>query len=233
MNYQELQSYLKENNVEISDEQITMFSTYSSMLKEWNEKFNLTAITDESEIIEKHFLDSLILGKYVDLSNKKVLDIGTGAGFPGIPLAILFPTAKISLSDSNRKKITFLNEVVKQLNLKNVTVIQSRIEDMNKYKDSFDFITARALKALNILVELAIPLCKVHGSLLAYKGAIYNEEINEAKNALKCLDAKVSNTFAYTLGESKDQRAIVVVEKVKPTKHKYPRVYSLIASKPL
>ncbi|MCQ3035277.1 MAG: 16S rRNA (guanine(527)-N(7))-methyltransferase RsmG [Bacilli bacterium] len=233
MNYLQLQEYLKNEGIKISDEQLTMFSTYSKMLKEWNEKFNLTAITDEEEIIEKHFLDSLILGKYVNLSNKKVLDIGTGAGFPGIPLAILFPNANISLSDSNGKKITFLNEVVKELNLKNVTVIQSRIEDMAKFKDQFDYVTARALKALNILIELAIPLCKVHGSLIAYKGPNYVEEIHEAKNALKCLDAHVGDCHQYTLGESKDSRAIVLVWKAKPTKHRYPRNYSLIASKPL
>ena len=173
------------------------------------------------------------MAKYINLDNKKVLDIGTGAGFPGIPLAIIFPNASFYLSDSNGKKITFLKEVVKQLNLNNVTIIQSRIEEMNKYRDQFDYVSARALKQLNILIELAIPLCKINGSLIAYKGPNYVDEIDLSKNALKQLDAVIDNSYLYSLPESQDKRSIVVVKKIKATKHRYPRNYSLIATKPL
>ena len=183
MNYLDLQKALLNEGIDVSDNQLALFQQYSSLLISWNEKFNLTAITDEKQIIEKHFLDSLFLAKYINLDNKKVLDIGTGAGFPGIPLAIIFPNASFYLSDSNGKKITFLKEVVKQLNLNNVTIIQSRIEEMNKYRDQFDYVSARALKQLNILIELAIPLCKINGSLIAYKGPNYVDEIDLSKNA--------------------------------------------------
>ena len=193
MNYLDLQKALLNEGINVSDNQLALFQQYSSLLISWNEKFNLTAITDEKQIIEKHFLDSLFLAKYINLNNKKVLDIGTGAGFPGIPLAIIFPNASFYLSDSNGKKITFLKEVVKELNLNNVTIIQSRIEEMNKYRDQFDYVSARALKQLNILIELAIPLCKINGSLIAYKGPNYLDEINLSKNALKQLDAVIDN----------------------------------------
>ena len=233
MNYLDLQKILLNEGINVSDNQLALFQQYSSLLISWNEKFNLTAITDEKQIIEKHFLDSLFLAKYINLDNKKVLDIGTGAGFPGIPLAIIFPNASFYLSDSNGKKITFLKEVVKELNLNNVTIIQSRIEEMNKYRDQFDYVSARALKQLNILIELAIPLCKINGSLIAYKGPNYVDEINLSKNALKQLDAVIDNSYLYSLPESQDKRSIVVVKKIKVTKHRYPRNYSLIATKPL
>ena len=233
MNYLDLQKALLNEGIKVSDNQLALFQQYSSLLISWNEKFNLTAITDEKQIIEKHFLDSLFLAKYINLDNKKVLDIGTGAGFPGIPLAIIFPNASFYLSDSNGKKITFLKEVVKELNLNNVTIIQSRIEEMNKYRDQFDYVSARALKQLNILIELAIPLCKINGSLTAYKGPNYVDEINLSKNALKQLDAVIDNSYLYSLPESQDKRSIVVVKKIKATKHRYPRNYSLIATKSL
>ena len=233
MNYLDLQKILLNEGINVSDNQLALFQQYSSLLISWNEKFNLTAITDENQIIEKHFLDSLFLAKYINLDNKKVLDIGTGAGFPGIPLAIIFPNASFYLSDSNGKKITFLKEVVKELNLNNVTIIQSRIEEMNKYRDQFDYVSARALKQLNILIELAIPLCKINGSLIAYKGPNYVDEINLSKNALKQLDAVIDNSYLYSLPESQDKRSIVVVKKIKATKHCYPRNYSLIATKSL
>ena len=199
MNYLDLQKALLNEGINVSDNQLALFQQYSSLLISWNEKFNLTAITDEKQIIEKHFLDSLFLAKYINLDNKKVLDIGTGAGFPGIPLAIIFPNASFYLSDSNGKKITFLKEVVKELNLNNVTIIQSRIEEMNKYRDQFDYVSARALKQLNILIELAIPLCKINGSLIAYKGPNYVDEIDLSKNALKQLDAVIDNSYLYSL----------------------------------
>ena len=216
----------------LSNEQIRQFDLYRKLLLEWNEKFNLTAITDEEEIEEKHFIDSLLPTKFVILNKGKLLDIGSGAGFPGIPLAIYQPNLKVTLLESNGKKVSFLNEVVKQLDLKNVTVSNGRAEDL-KVRSSFDYVTARAVKSLNILVELSIPFVKVHGTLLAYKGDRADEEINEAKSALRKLNAKLIEKHLYRLPKSQDNRNLLVILKEKEVQKKYPRNYSEIIKNPL
>lgn len=220
------------NEFNLSNEQIQQFDLYCKLLLEWNEKFNLTAITDEEEIEEKHFIDSLLVTKFVNLNKGKLLDIGSGAGFPGIPLAIYQPNLKVTLLESNGKKVSFLNEVVKQLDLKNVTVSNGRAEDL-KVRSSFDYVTARAVKSLNILVELSIPFVKVHGTLLAYKGDRAVEEINEAKSALRKLNAKLIEKHSYRLPKSQDNRNLLVILKEKEVQKKYPRNYSEIIKNPL
>ena len=216
----------------LTKEQISSFAKYRDLLLEWNEKFNLTAITDPDEIEEKHFIDSLYLDRYVELNNKTLLDVGSGAGFPGIPLAIAHPNLKITLLESNGKKVTFLKEVVKQLELKNVDIIQGRVEELNK-RESFDIVTARAVKELNILLEISFYLVKVGGMFVAYKSSGIDEEISNAKKAFKMLEINKTIKYEYNLPKSKDNRVLLVIFKDKTTKKKYPRNYSEIVKAPL
>lgn len=214
------------------DSKISLFEKYRNLLLEWNEKFNLTAIKDLDEIEEKHFVDSLYLDKFVSLENKTLLDVGSGAGFPGIPLAIAHPNLKVFLLESNGKKVSFLKEVVKQLDLKNVEVIQSRAEEFLD-KERFDIVTARAVKELNILLEICIPLVKIGGTFAAYKSSAVDEEISRTKHAYKVLDITKVERFDYQLPNSKDNRVLLLIFKTKPTKKKYPRNYSEIVKAPL
>lgn len=216
----------------LSQEMLNKFSKYRDLLLEWNEKFNLTAITDKDEIEEKHFIDSLSLDKYVDLDDKTLLDVGSGAGFPGIPLAIAHPTCKVHLLESNGKKVKFLNEMVKELELNNVTVINVRAEEYNK-RESFNLVTARAVKELNILLEICFHFVKVGGQFIAYKSSNINNEIENAKHAYKVLDITETKQVEYFLPKSKDKRVLLMISKTKPTKMKYPRNYSEIVKAPL
>lgn len=212
--------------------QIDAFEKYENLLLEWNEKFNLTAITKPEEIEEKHFVDSLEILKYFDLKNKTLLDVGTGAGFPGIVLAIAEPKLKVTLLESNGKKVSFLKEVISQLKLKNIDVVQGRAEVL-KQRENFDVVTARAVKELNILLEIAFHLVKVGGSLIAYKGSNGEEEVKKAAHALKALQASDVRVINYELPVSKDGRTLVEVKKNIHTIKKYPRDYSEIVKKPL
>lgn len=216
----------------LSDEQIEKFEKYRNLLLEWNKKFNLTAIIDPDEIEEKHFIDSLIVSDFIDLSKGKLLDIGSGAGFPGIPLAIAFPNLKITLLESNRKKVSFLNEAKVQLGLENVTISMGRAEEL-KQRDYFDFVIARAVKQLNILAELSLPFVRVHGLLLAYKGSNAEVELEEAKSALIKLNSSIKFIKSYELPFSKDNRKLLVISKNKSCQKKYPRNYSEICKQPL
>lgn len=212
--------------------EIDMFSKYLSLLLEWNEKFNLTAITDKDEIEEKHFIDSIELAKYFDLKNKTLLDVGSGAGFPGIPLAIVEPTLKVTLLEATGKRVTFLKEVVKQLGLKNVEVIQGRAEELGT-REKYDFVTARAVKELNILLEICFYLVKVNGTFVAYKSSNVDNELNNAKHAMKCLGVEEYKKFEYSLPNSKDNRVLLGILKKNKTLKKYPRHYSEISKSPL
>lgn len=217
---------------QLTDEQINQFNLYRDLLLEWNEKFNLTAITEKDEIEEKHFIDSLLPTKFYSFKKGKLLDIGSGAGFPGIPLAIFLPDLNVTLLESNGKKVTFLNEVVNRLQLKNVKVINGRAEDL-KLRSSFDYVTGRAVKSLNIFVELGLPFVKVHGVLLAYKGDHAEEEILEAKSALRKLNSAIVSKYSYSLPKSQDNRNLLVILKQKEVQKKYPRNYSEIIKNPL
>ena len=216
----------------LNKEQISKFETYLDLLLEWNEKFNLTAITDKDEIEEKHFIDSLELFKYFDVKNKTLLDVGSGAGFPGIPLAIVEPSLKVTLLESNGKRVSFLKETVKVLDLKNVDIIQGRVEELGT-REKYDFVTARAVKELNILLELCFYLVKVGGSFIAYKSSGVEEEILNAKHALKCLQIEEFKKFDYYLPKSKNNRVFLGILKKNKTQKKYPRRYSEIVKQPL
>ena len=216
----------------LNQDQISKFQRYLELLLEWNEKFNLTAITDKDEIEEKHFIDSIELVKYFDLKNKTLLDVGSGAGFPGIPLAIVEPTLSITLLESNGKRISFLREVVKDLNLKNVEIIRGRAEELGT-REKYDIVTARAVKELNVLLEISFYLVKVGGCFIAYKSTGVDEEISNAKHAFKCLQINEYKKFDYFLPKSKNSRVFLGILKKFKTQKKYPRRYGEISKSPL
>lgn len=216
----------------LSEMQIGKFEEYLSLLLEWNEKFNLTAITDKDQIEEKHFIDSIILKKYVSLKGKTLIDIGSGAGFPGIPLAIIEPDLKVTLLESNGKKVSFLKEVVSKLSLTNVEIVQGRAEELGA-REKYDIVTARAVKELNVLLEISFYLLKVGGSFVAYKSSNIDNELNNAKHAFKCLLISDYKKFDYCLPKSKDTRVLLEILKKNKTIKKYPRHYSEITKQPL
>lgn len=199
------------------------------MLLEYNKKFNLTAIKTEEEIYLKHFYDSLTLVKGVDLTkNLKILDIGTGAGFPGLVLKIFYPELEITLLDSNHKKIMFLEQVIKRLNLKNITCLNTRAENLpNNYREYFDIVTSRAVAHLRILSELSIPYLKVNGKLIAMKG-ISETEIEESEKILTELNSNILEVIKFNLPIEGSNRSLIIVEKEKETDKKYPRSYDKI-----
>lgn len=216
----------------LSKEQISKFEKYLDLLLEWNKKFNLTAITDKEEVEEKHFIDSISLLKYFDVKNKTLLDVGSGAGFPGIPLAIVEPTLKVNLLETTGKRVKFLQVVVKELGLTNVEIIQGRAEEQ-KEREKYDIVTARAVKELNILLELCFYLVKVGGMFIAYKSSGIDEEILNAKHAFNCLEIDSYKKFDYLLPKSKNSRVFLGILKKNKTLKKYPRRYAEIIKSPL
>ena len=206
-----------------------------NLLLEWNEKINLTAITDPNEVILKHFIDSLTINKYIK-ENSTLADVGTGAGFPGIPLKILRPDLKITLVDSLNKRINFLNEVINKLNLVNIETVHSRIEDFGKdkkYRESFDFVTARAVANLAVLSEYLLPIAKVGGQCVCMKGSSVEEELSNGKNAIKVLGGKIKNIDEFVLPDSDMSRNVIIIDKIKNTPNKYPRKAGIPVKEPL
>lgn len=220
-----ISSYGKEISIEFSNIKIEKFYKYMNLLIEWNEKINLTAITEPKEIIIKHFIDSLTVLK--DIKGKNTLvDVGTGAGFPGIPLKIMDEEIKITLLDSLNKRINFLNEVINQLDLKNIETIHSRVEEAGKnkkYRERFDIATARAVANLATLSEYMLPLVKVGGKSICMKGSEVSEELQNSKKAISILGGEIENIDNFQLPKSDMMRNIVIIKKVKNTPNKYPR----------
>ena len=235
MNKEKLSSFIKDELLkDVSEEVLNKFETFENLLLEWNEKFNLTAIKDKEEILEKHFIDSLYLLKYLDIKkHSSFLDVGTGAGFPGIVLAIMKPGVTFTLVESNNKKVSFINEVRSKLHLNNVFILKGRIEELTALRSNFDYASARAVSPLNILIELIIPYLKVKGIFIAYKGSMVDIEIKQSSRALHCLDSELIQKETYSLPYSKDGRSLLFIEKKKENKKKYPRPYGEIVSKPL
>lgn len=237
MEFKEFRVKLKEKaneiNINLDDEKKEKFYYYMNLLIEWNEKINLTAITEPDEIILKHFIDSLTIEKYIK-DNAVIADIGTGAGFPGIPLNIVNSDSKYVLVDSLNKRINFLNEVIEKLELNNIQTIHSRVEDFAKNnREKFDIATSRAVAQLNILLEYLLPLVKIGGICICMKGANIKEEIENSKNALEILGGKIEKIEEITLPGSDIKRNIIIVKKVKNTPNKYPRKAGIPSKEPL
>lgn len=222
-------------NIDLTDMQAEKFYTYMKLLLEWNEKINLTAITEPEEIIKKHFIDSLTIKKYIN-DNSYVIDVGTGAGFPGIPLNIVSSTNKIVLLDALNKRLNFLNEVIKQANLENIKTIHFRAEEAGKnkeYREKFDIATSRAVAPLNILVEYLLPFVKIGGKCICMKGSNIGEELENSKNAINILGGRIENIESFTLPESNIARNIIVISKVNKTLEKYPRKAGTPSKEPI
>lgn len=228
-----LQEKAKLINIELEENQIEKFYNYMNLLLEWNEKINLTAITEPNEVLLKHFIDSITILKYIE-NNMQVVDVGTGAGFPGIPLNIVNNNVNYTLVDSLNKRINFLNEVIEEVELKNINAVHSRIEDFAKNnKEIFDIATSRAVASLNILLEYLLPLVKVGGICICMKGSNAKEEIESASKALEILGGKIEKVEEITLPESDIVRNIIIVRKIKSTPNKYPRKAGTPSKEPI
>ncbi len=214
---------------DLSVEQEKAFDIYFDMLVDWNKKMNLTGIEDEKGVYVKHFLDSLMLGRKLDVTNCSLLDVGSGAGFPGIPLKIVFPSLKLTIIDALKKRITFLEALTSALEI-DAELIHGRIEEHGQ-KEAYDIVTARAVASLNMLGEFCIPFVKKGGHFIAYKSYRYKDELDTAKDALDLLGAKLSNLWDFTIDGH--FRTLLVFEKNKETPRKYPRAFNKIKSKPL
>ena len=233
MEKNELLRLINDEEINCSNEQVDLLFAFMDKTLEANEKFNLTAITDRDQFIEKMLFDSAIVLKDVDLDGKSIIDVGTGAGFPGVVVKILNPKADVTLLDSTNKKINHLNETAKELNLKVNTVCDRAELFALANRDKFDFATARAVAPLSILLEIIMPIVKVGGYFLAMKGADYESEINSAKQAFKKLNCSIESIYECELPVSKEKRAIIRIKKEGPTNKKYPREYKEIKRLPL
>ena len=220
---------LKTLDITITDEKYDKFVMFYEILIEWNKNINLTAITNFEEVFLKHFYDSLCLVKGVSLTNQRLLDVGSGAGFPSIPLKIVFEDLDITIIDSLNKRIKFLDSLTKSLNI-DVRLIHGRVEE-HKFKNHYDIVTARAVSNLRVLTELCLPFVNVGGLFIALKGPKYKEELEESKNAVKVLGGKLLKTLEYEVDNQK--RALVLINKITNTEKQYPRIYGKIKSKPL
>ena len=227
--------YAKSMNMTIDEDKIKKFYLYMQLLIEWNEKINLTAITEPKEVIIKHFIDSLsIWGEIKD--NSKIIDVGTGAGFPGVPLKIAFPHLEACLLDSLKKRVNFLEETFALLKLENITAIHGRAEEFAKnkaYREQYDLCVSRAVSNLATLSEYCLPYVKVGGNFISYKSGTVQEELQQAEKAVKILGGKIQDVVYFNLPDSEIQRSLVVIEKMKPTPGRYPRKAGTPLKEPL
>jgi 16S rRNA (guanine527-N7)-methyltransferase len=236
---EEFVQVLKRYGVELSIKQQEQFAKYFYLLIEWNQKINLTAITEEKEVYLKHFFDSLLpifLGEFLDKNLSTLLDVGAGAGFPSIPMKILLPNLNVSIIDSLSKRIKFLKELEKQLNLKKVFFHHGRAEDFGqdlKFRAKYDFVTARAVARLNVLSELTLPFVKKGGYFTALKASKAIKEVEEAKAAIALFGAQIVDIKEYQLPAVGDSRFLIIIKKCKETPNKYPRKAGIPNKKPI
>ena len=227
MNEQQFVDKLSEKGIELSPRQLEQFKLYFETLVEWNEKMNLTAITDKEEVYLKHFYDSISPSFFIDFDQEiSLCDVGAGAGFPSIPLKICFPSIKLSIVDSLNKRITFLQTLTNELGLENVNLYHDRAETFGKsaeHREQYDFVTARAVARLSVLSELCLPLVKKGGKFIALKGAGADDELLAGKKALTILGGKMNQDFYFQLPKEDSKRHIILIDKVKETPRKYPR----------
>ena len=229
------EKYLDEIQIKLNEKQIIKFYNYMNFLIEWNEKINLTAITEPEEIILKHFVDSLTISKYIE-KNAKLIDVGTGAGFPGIPLKIYREDIEITLLDSLNKRINFLNDVIEKLELSKISTIHGRAEEVahkKEYREKFDVATSRAVANMSTLSEYLIPFVKVKGIVIAMKGNDVKQEIDESKKAINLLGAEIIKIEEFNLPNTEMKRSVVLLKKQQKTLAKYPRKPGMPAKEPL
>lgn len=223
--------------IALSEAQTDQFMQYLSLLLEWNEKMNLTAITDPVEVVQKHFIDCISVLPHLDLQGgETMIDVGTGAGFPGVPLKIASPALQVTLLDALQKRLTFLDTLTQSLDLYDVTLVHSRAEDGGQNPDlreQFDLCVSRAVANLAVLLEYCLPFVKVGGKLAALKGPDAAQEIEQAQNALQILGGKVTAVIPITIPQTDLQHQLVLVEKIAPTPQRYPRKAGKISKKPL
>lgn len=233
--FEKLKLKVNKLNIKLNDKQLEKFYNYMIILLKWNENINLTAITEPEEIITKHFIDSLTVAKYIE-NNSKIVDIGTGAGFPGIPLAIVNDSSSFTLVDSLNKRINFLNEVTNNIELKNVTTIHNRAEEFGnnkQYREMYDIAVSRAVARLNILVEYLLPAVKIGGKCICMKGSDVQEEIVESKKAIELLGGKIEKIEEFYLPDTNIKRTIIIINKIKNTPSKFPRKAGMPTKKPI
>ncbi len=231
-----LKKYASEYDIEINPELSDKLEIYGRLLKEWNDKINLTAIKDDEGIAVKHFLDCLLVSKVADFKDgMSVIDVGTGAGFPGLVIAAAYPNVNVTLLDSTGKKLKAVENMAEEMGVTNVKIIHSRAEDAGKnpeFREKYDFATARAVAELRVLLEYTLPFVKKGGSFLSLKAAIAKEEIEVATKSLQTLGGKVEAVNEFTLPGG-DKRVIIDIKKISQTSPKYPRPSAQIAKKPL
>ncbi|WP_442956501.1 16S rRNA (guanine(527)-N(7))-methyltransferase RsmG [Paenibacillus sp. YIM B09110] len=230
-------SRMEESGITLSPHQLEQFDTYFRLLVEWNEKMNLTGITERDAVYEKHFYDSASLSFFVNIDKvERIADIGSGAGFPSIPLKICFPHLKVTIVDSLNKRIQFLNFLVEQLGVSDVSCVHGRAEDIAKlpeHRDSYDLVTARAVARLNVLNEFCLPFVRKSGLFAAMKGSQSEEEVREASFSLRELKAKIKAQHQLQLPNEQSERHIVIIEKLDATPRKYPRKAGTPLKQPL
>lgn len=232
---EKIKEYAKEIGILLDEKQIKQFYQYQQILLEWNEKINLTAIIQQEEIILKHFIDSLTIVKYIE-KNKRLIDVGTGAGFPAIPLKIIREDMEIVLLDALNKRILFLNEVIHQLKLSKIQTMHARVEDLGKnkkYRESFDYATSRAVANLATLSEYLMPLVKLNGICICMKGSSVGDEIKQSQKAISVLGGTIGLVDKFQLPKSNIDRNIIVLKKEKLTPLKYPRKAGLPSKDPI
>lgn len=233
----QLKMALEQLKIETTIEMLNTFQLYMEGILEWNEKINLTAITDKDEFVRKHYIDSLLCYEFDEVQRaNKVIDVGTGAGFPGVPLAIVFPEKEFVLMDSLKKKLNVVEELCKELGINNVTTLHGRAEDLakdRKHRERYDLCVARALANTAVLAEYTLPFIKVGGSLLAYKGSDYKKDLDEGQKSISLMGGKLAGERSVTIENLGLDHKIIVINKIKNTPMQYPRKAGTPSKEPL
>ena len=233
--FYKLQNQVQKIDIKLTNKQLNEFYTYMNLLIEWNKNINLTAITEPEEIIKKHFIDSLTISKNIQ-KDSSIIDVGTGAGFPGIPLKIVREDINVVLLDALNKRLNFLNEVIKENKLENIETVHFRAEEIGKnkkYREKYDIATSRAVAQLNILVEYLLPLVKIGGKCICMKGSNVEEELKNSKKAINLLGGEIEKIEEFILPDSDIKRNVIIIKKVNSTPAKYPRKPGTPAKEPI
>lgn len=233
--FYKLQNQAQKIDINLTNKQLNEFYTYMNLLIEWNKNINLTAITEPEEIIKKHFIDSLTISKNIQ-KDSSIIDVGTGAGFPGIPLKIVREDINVVLLDALNKRLNFLNEVIKENKLENIETVHFRAEEIGKnkkYREKYDIATSRAVAQLNILVEYLLPLVKIGGKCICMKGSNVEEELKNSKKAINLLGGEIEKIEEFILPDSDIKRNVIIIKKVNSTPAKYPRKPGTPAKEPI